>query len=55
MVTLESFACYVDWGTKVVVAQVIANDGNTPLLGTELLSDCVLVVDYKAREIKITT
>jgi len=55
LVTLESFICFVEWGSKVVIAQVIANDGNTPLLGTELLSGCVLVVDYKAREIIVTT
>ncbi|XZE22265.1 hypothetical protein SH449x_002184 [Pirellulaceae bacterium SH449] len=55
LVTLESFICFVEWGSKVVAAQVIANDGSTPLLGTELLSDCVLVVDYKTRAIIVTT
>jgi len=54
LVILESFACCVEWGTNTVVAQVIANDGIIPLLGTELLADSVLVVDYKTCDIIVT-
>ena len=45
-VTLESYVCYVDWFGEVVAAQVIANEGKLPLLGTELLANRRLVVDY---------
>ena len=45
-VTLESFVCYVDWFGRIVAAQVIANDGKLPLLGTEFLANHRLVVDY---------
>lgn len=44
--TLESYVCYVDWFSEVVAAQVIANEGKLPLLGTELLANRRLVVDY---------
>lgn len=45
-VTLESYVCFVDWFDEVVAAQVIANEGKLPLLGTELLANRRLVVDY---------
>jgi predicted aspartyl protease len=45
-VTLESFICYVEWFDRIVAAQVVANDGNLPLLGTELLASHKLLVDY---------
>ncbi len=54
VVLLESFACVIEWGKRTIVVQVIANDGKLPLLGTELLSNCVLVVDYKTREMTIS-
>jgi len=52
-VTLESFVCYVDWFGKVVDAQVIANNGKLPLLGTEFLANRRLVVDYVDRTVSI--
>ncbi len=45
-VTLESFVCYVEWFGESIAAQVIANDGKLPLLGTELLANRRLLVDY---------
>ena len=54
VVLLESFACIVEWGEKSIIAQVMANDGKLPLLGTELLSHCVLIVDYKSRKLSLT-
>ena len=46
LVTMESYVCYVDWFGQVLPAQVIANEGQMPLLGTELLAKHVLKVDY---------
>jgi hypothetical protein len=37
-VTLESFACHVEWFGELIPAQVIGNTGKMPLLGTELLA-----------------
>ncbi len=52
-VTLESYVCYVDWLGSIVPAQVIANDGKFPLLGTELLSNRNLHIDYANRQLTL--
>ena len=52
-VTLESYICHVDWFGEVVAAQVIANEGKLPLLGTELLANRRLIVDYANRTLSI--
>ncbi len=52
-VRLESYVCYVDWFGKIVPAQVIANEGKLPLLGTEFLSNRKLVVDYVNKTVSI--
>lgn len=53
-VTLESFACHVEWFGKVVQAQVIANNGKLPLLGTELLAKRKLLIDYVAGVVSLS-
>ena len=45
-VTLETYICYLDWFGDVIPLQVIANDGKLPLLGTGLLENHVLRIDY---------
>lgn len=50
-VTLESYVCYIEWFGSVVAAQVIANQGKMPLLGTEFLSGRRLVIDYVERTV----
>ena len=40
--------CYMEWFGAVIAAQVIANDGKLPLLGTELLSESSIA--YRLRE-----
>lgn len=45
-VTLESHVCYVEWFGTMMAAQVIANNGKLPLLGTEMLANRVLTIDY---------
>ena len=54
LVTLESFVCFVQWFGESVTAQVIANDGKIPLLGTELLASRRLLVDYVDATVSIT-
>jgi len=45
-VTLESFTCLLDWLGEDHAIEVIANDGEYPLLGIGLLAGHQLVVDY---------
>ncbi len=52
-VTLESFACYIEWFGEPKRVQVIGNNGKLPLLGTELLAARKLLVDYAARVVSI--
>lgn len=52
-VTLESYVCYVEWFGALVAAQVVANEGSLPLLGTELLADRILVADYARKRLSI--
>ena len=51
LVDLETFTCYLDWFGKVYRTQVVANDGNFPLLGTMLLEDRTLMIDYRAKSV----
>jgi len=52
-VILESYLCHILWFGDVAAAQVIANDGRLPLLGTELLASRKLIVDYAAVDVLI--
>ena len=53
-VILESFSASTLWFDAIVDAQVIANDGKLPLLGTELLANRRLLVDYKSKIVSIS-
>ena len=53
-VTLESFACHLEWFGEVQRAQVIGNTGKLPLLGTELLAKRKLLIDYAASFVSIS-
>lgn len=46
-VTLESYTCLLDWFGDQQAVEVIANNGQMPLLGIGLLIGHRLVVDYK--------
>jgi clan AA aspartic protease len=54
LVDLETFTCYLDWFGKVSRTQVVANDGEYPLLGTMLLADRKLVIDYTMKSVTLT-
>jgi clan AA aspartic protease len=53
-VILESFVASIEWFGDILRAQVIANDGKLPLLGTELLSNHRLLVDYQDKSVTIS-
>lgn len=52
-VTLDVFFCYVDWFGERRPIQIIANDGRYPLLGTELLENRILHIDYRMRTLTL--
>ena len=53
-VELETFACFFDWFGKSYETQVVANDGDYPLLGTMLLDGHRLNIDYQANTVELT-
>ena len=53
-VELETYACFFDWFGASYETQVIANDGEYPLLGTMLLSGHKLEIDYEAKTVIVT-
>jgi clan AA aspartic protease len=53
-VILESYVASIEWFGGIVRAQVIANDGKLPLLGTELLANHRLLVDYQHKNVTIS-
>ncbi len=50
---METFTCSVEWFGEVYRTQVIANDGDFPLLGTMLLADKKLTIDYKMKRVAL--
>ena len=53
-VELETFACFLDWFGNSYETQVVANDGEYPLLGTMLLEAHRLVIDYVAKKVDLS-
>ena len=53
-VELETFACIFDWFGKSYKTQIVANDGQYPLLGTMLLDGHHLDIDYEAKTVALT-
>ena len=52
-VILEPYTCVLDWFDGKESIEVIANDGETPLLGIGLLVGHRLVVDYLHRSLEL--
>lgn len=52
-VVLETFVCFVDWFGQRIPAQVIANEGRFPLLGTEFLANRELSISYANKELRL--
>jgi clan AA aspartic protease len=53
-VELETFACFVDWFGHCYETQIVAKDGEYPLLGTMLLDNHRLEIDYEAKTVDLT-
>ena len=54
IVELETFVCFFEWFGATYETQIIANDGEFPLLGTMLLSGHKLEIDYEAKTVAVT-
>ena len=53
-VELETFACCFDWFGNSYETQIVANDGEYPLLGTILLDGHRLNIDYETKTVELT-
>lgn len=53
-VELPVFRCFVDWFGKSYKTEVVASDAKSALLGTMLLADRDLHVDYKAKSVNLS-
>ena len=53
LVDLETFTCYLDWFGRVYRTQVVANDGEFPLLGTMLLAGRELTINYTTKSVAL--
>jgi clan AA aspartic protease len=51
LIDLETFTCHLDWFGGEYRTQVVANDGEFPLLGTLLLADRKLTIDYRTKTV----
>jgi len=51
---LERYVCVVDWLGERRELEVVANEGEYPLLGVGLLVGCHLSISYKTCEIAVT-
>jgi len=52
-VDMETYACFLDWFSMTYETQIVASDGEYPLLGTMLLDGHRLEIDYKARIVEL--
>jgi clan AA aspartic protease len=54
VVELETFACFFDWFSNSYETQIVASNGEHPLLGTMLLDGHRLNIDYKTKTLELT-
>jgi hypothetical protein len=53
-IELETFACFFDWFSHSYETQIVASDGEYPLLGAMLLDGHRLDIDYAAKTVELT-
>lgn len=52
-IDLETYTCYFDWFGNTHRTQVVASDSQFPLLGTMLLADRRLTIDYERKTVTL--
>ncbi len=53
-IVLDQYVCWIDWFGEQFDLEVIANEGEYPLLGVGLLADHDLHISYRSGEVGIT-
>jgi clan AA aspartic protease len=53
LVELETCGCSIHWLGKVYDTQVVTNESEYGLIGTGLLVDRIITVDYKAKTVSV--
>jgi len=53
LVELETYGCSINWLGKVYDTQIVTNDSEYGLIGTGLLVDRIITVDYKAKTVSV--
>jgi clan AA aspartic protease len=54
-VTLETYTCYLRWFGADIAIEVIANNGDHPLIGVGLLLKRRLTIDYQRCSVSLTS
>jgi len=52
-VAMRTYQCFIDWFDGVRRLEVVANEGECPLLGVGLLFDRELRIDYRSRVVAL--
>jgi clan AA aspartic protease len=52
-VVMNTYTCVVEWFNQEMQVEIVANNGQFPLLGVGLLRDHKLTVDYSSRTLTI--
>ena len=52
-VVLQTYVCFIEWFGEKIAAQVVANEGRFPLLGTAMLAGRYLKIDYNANTVEL--
>ena len=55
LIELNTFSCEIEWFGRIKPLEIIANDGDFPLLGVGLLLSLELRVDYRNLTVHLTT
>ena len=53
LVELETYGCSIHWLGKVYDTQVVTNESEYGLIGTGLLVDRIITVDYKSKTVSV--
>jgi clan AA aspartic protease len=52
-VPMRTYSCFIDWFDELRQLEIVANDGEYPLLGVGLLYDRELRIDYRSASITL--
>ncbi len=53
-VNLNVYVCYIQWFNDLIELEVVANEGDCPLLGIGLLQERDLQINFRSKVITVT-